>query len=192
VREIIKLGESLLDAAAPAESYSIGESDQNIRGGGYEVVGVAKRAVGGASVGQAPSAKAASLMVGPRPVGTRGCAKLFLPSLRRVGALLLEMCVDADPPLLWNAVTRGLPLIVSGLRNACVRQLVLVQIIQRGSLAFKNEGTPRPHFLFLTRTSYFKKLFLGPETMHGLIKLSLGHRDHHLSPEISLMLVSEL
>jgi hypothetical protein len=67
VREVIKLGESLLDAAAPAESYSIGETEQNIRGGGYEVVGVAQRAVGGARVGQAPSAEAASVMVSPRP-----------------------------------------------------------------------------------------------------------------------------
>jgi hypothetical protein len=64
VREVIKLGESLLDAAAPTESYSVGETEQSIRGDGYEVVGVA---TGGARVGQAPSAEAASLMVRPRP-----------------------------------------------------------------------------------------------------------------------------
>jgi hypothetical protein len=91
VREIIKLGESLLDAAAPTESYSLRETEQNIRGGGYEVVGVAKRAVGGARVEQAPSAQAPSVMVRPRPtlVGQRAEIKVVeptvLPTLGRRG-----------------------------------------------------------------------------------------------------------
>ncbi|KAJ1489876.1 hypothetical protein T484DRAFT_3418618 [Baffinella frigidus] len=41
VREIIKLGESLLDTEAPAETYSPSETEKKIRGGGFEVVGMA-------------------------------------------------------------------------------------------------------------------------------------------------------